>query len=1374
MLVIYFLTIAPELTLQDSGELVTGAYYAAIPHPPGYPVWTIYSWLWTVLVPVGNIAWRAALGQVAAGVLACGLVGLMVSRGSSMFMEGIEELKAMTGRWENAICLVAGFVAGLLVGLDGFMWSESIVVNRISVFGLPWLILVLLCLLRWIYAPHQMRYVYWAAFLFGVCFTIHQSLIVSALGIEIALVAGKRRLGRDVLLANSVIYMAYNLHLAVTGHHLFANLGAKPGMLFLFHLIGIASILGSGWLAVKTAELLSEWKPVVIMGLLWVAGASFYFYMPLTGMTNPPMQWGYPRTVEGFYHALSRGQYEQPNPTNILADPGRFVGQLYMLVSGLATEFNWVFLLMALVPCVFYWKMGKREKTWLISLVAFYICQGVLLTVLFNPTPDRASSDLLKVFFISSHMVVACLIGYGLALIAAFMATHYAKFRLWGLLGGGVAAVVAVLELWTTTGTHYFGRAGHVALSEVPHWVGQAFAKDQYGLPIYAGLLLIGMAVVFLAALAAYRHRGPLAITLGLFLLMPLHPALSHWFDSEQREHMFGYWFGHDMFTPPFQAAAGKPLYPEMTKDAVLFGGTDPGRFCPTYMIFCESFTPHHCQPAEDQKFDRRDVYIITQNALADGTYLNYIRAHYNRSKQIDPPFFQELVRSTKERAANVSTNLLARILSPLDTIFTRLGDQVEKRRRIGTSWFNEKDFLVLPAFAAKLRPQPNQDPLSQWLYENLDPDTQKLLTGPSDPTRLSRALASGLNRLLERELKTQEKLVEMQGEKQAVDFRIADGTASASVRARQEALAKEIEELAKIEPLFTPGRFQQAPLSTYLRHFIAENPRSHTRIRLNRLLLEESYPEMLAKSIGGVYPDREIYIPSPEDSQECFNEYMADVQRRLQMNPPQRRPGEEVTIQDGRIQVSGQVAVMSINALLTKVIFDHNPTNEFFVEESFPLDWMYPYLTPFGIIMKINRQPLPTLTKDILDRDHEFWKQYSKRLTGDILDYDTPLQRIVEWIEKTYMRRNFNGFTGDRKFVRDDEAQKAFSKLRSAIAGIYAWRLNPQCPVEYRPKTEAETELLFREAEFAFRQAFLFCPFSPEAVFRYVNLLAGRRRFDEALLIAQTCLKFDPENKGIEEVIGQLNQYRQSADALENPAPSPVQQLEQQFRAAPGNIGLAQNLANAYLQVKQPERAAEVLDTAIAALQTQLKGNPANHGLALSIASLLQQRQRTNEASQLIAGVIGRLEPEVKAQPTNLEAGFVLAQAFVQGQKSREAIQLLDGLLRGPNLNSQFLVSTAQLLSQLGAAVQLEMALSSLTRLEPERAEVWFDLAGLQAMMNKTNEAMVSLEKSLALYRKRSAKGLGASDLVALAAQDQRFAPLRPDPRFTKLLQMK
>ena len=44
---IYLSTLAPELTLEDSGELLTGSFWAGIPHPPGYPFWAIYSWLWT-------------------------------------------------------------------------------------------------------------------------------------------------------------------------------------------------------------------------------------------------------------------------------------------------------------------------------------------------------------------------------------------------------------------------------------------------------------------------------------------------------------------------------------------------------------------------------------------------------------------------------------------------------------------------------------------------------------------------------------------------------------------------------------------------------------------------------------------------------------------------------------------------------------------------------------------------------------------------------------------------------------------------------------------------------------------------------------------------------------------------------------------------------------------------------------------------------------------------------------------------------------------------------------------------------------------------------------------------------------------------------
>ena len=53
---------------------------------------------------------------------------------------------------------------------------------------------------------------------------------------------------------------------------------------------------------------------VALVGANWVGGittpgVAVYLYEPISCMTVPPMQWGYPRTVEGFFHALSRGQY---------------------------------------------------------------------------------------------------------------------------------------------------------------------------------------------------------------------------------------------------------------------------------------------------------------------------------------------------------------------------------------------------------------------------------------------------------------------------------------------------------------------------------------------------------------------------------------------------------------------------------------------------------------------------------------------------------------------------------------------------------------------------------------------------------------------------------------------------------------------------------------------------------------------------------------------------------------------------------------------------------------------------------------------------------------------------------------------------------
>ena len=65
-----------------------------------------------------------------------------------------------------------------------------------------------------------------------------------------------------------------------------------------------------------------------------------------------------------------------------------------------------------------------------------------------------------------------------------------------------------------------------------------------------------------------------------------------------------------------------------MDKNAVYFGGSDPGRFVPTFMAFVESQQDNRWKREPD--FDRRDVTVITQNALCDSYYANYIRTQYD------------------------------------------------------------------------------------------------------------------------------------------------------------------------------------------------------------------------------------------------------------------------------------------------------------------------------------------------------------------------------------------------------------------------------------------------------------------------------------------------------------------------------------------------------------------------------------------------------------------------------------------------------------------------------------------------------------------------------------------------------------------------
>jgi hypothetical protein len=284
--------------------------------------------------------------------------------------------------------------------------------------------------------------------------------------------------------------------------------------------------------------------------------------------------------------------------------------------------------------------------------------------------------------------------------------------------------------------------------------------------------------------------------------------------------------------------------------------------------------------------------------------------------------------------------------------------------------------------------------------------------------------------------------------------------------------------------------------------------------------LADATYLEYLRGMYGA-----KIYTPTDEDSKKCFQDYMQNVAQRRSKN--QLQWGEDVkTGPDGHIQVSGQVAVMNINGLLVKLILDKNPDREFYIEESFPFDWMYPHLEPHGLIFKINRQPLPGLSDEIVEQDHDYWRGLVRPMIGDWLTDATPVEQVAAFAQKTFGKQDFSGFTGDPRFIQNAYSHRMFSKLRSSLAGLYAWRLKQAADA-------SEKERMAREADFAFRQAWALCPDSPEAVFRYVNLLMEQKRVADALIVAETAAQM-PSMQGkdgeqLRNLIGQLQKFQKA-----------------------------------------------------------------------------------------------------------------------------------------------------------------------------------------------------------------------------------------------------
>src|SRR3989344_9675839 len=131
----------------DTGDLVTAAYLGGVPHPPGYPLYTLLGFLFSKL-PFFSGVWRLSLLSSIPHAVTATLVMVLVWK--------------MTGR------LVAGIFASLVLVGNYLFFLYS---TTAEVFALFDLFLILLTYL--IYTRRNI----WVSFVFGLSLAHHHVIL---------------------------------------------------------------------------------------------------------------------------------------------------------------------------------------------------------------------------------------------------------------------------------------------------------------------------------------------------------------------------------------------------------------------------------------------------------------------------------------------------------------------------------------------------------------------------------------------------------------------------------------------------------------------------------------------------------------------------------------------------------------------------------------------------------------------------------------------------------------------------------------------------------------------------------------------------------------------------------------------------------------------------------------------------------------------------------------------------------------------------------------------------------------------------------------------------------------------------------------------
>jgi tetratricopeptide (TPR) repeat protein len=296
-LVVYWLTLAPTVTLVDSGELILAARSLGVAHPPGFPLYVLLAHLAT-LIPIGNIAVRVNFASALFAAVAAAVVVLVVAeivatpakaaqsgRHDGQRQRGKGKKRTSTSIQDSVgepsrhplVSIIPLVVAGLLLAFSRTVWAYA-TISEVYTLNTLLIAIIFLLMFRW----RRLR----------------RNVDAETRG------RGDAETSRGLpasphprVSASSLLYAASFLFGVALGvHHVTVGL-MLPALAVLV------------W-ATESSSFFTR-RQFLYAALFAFAGLfAVYAYVPIAASRTPVMNWGDARTLERLWWHISGKQYQ--------------------------------------------------------------------------------------------------------------------------------------------------------------------------------------------------------------------------------------------------------------------------------------------------------------------------------------------------------------------------------------------------------------------------------------------------------------------------------------------------------------------------------------------------------------------------------------------------------------------------------------------------------------------------------------------------------------------------------------------------------------------------------------------------------------------------------------------------------------------------------------------------------------------------------------------------------------------------------------------------------------------------------------------------------------------------------------------------------